>query len=279
MCRLFGFRSVLKSQVHRSLVAAENALAVQSRKHSDGWGVAYYIADSPHVIKSVMPAAKDSIFERVSGVVASETVLAHLRKATVGSVNILNAHPFQHGRWVFAHNGEVRNFDEHRAAIRAEVAVPLRRYILGDTDSETLFYLFLSHLGQLTDFHRRGTPVDLVVDALRKVIETTRALADRGDAEADRCLLTFVVTDGHTLVGISSGKPLVYSTHKSHCEDRDSCPFLADVCEAPTTTGKVNHLLVSSEELSGSNVWTELGSDHWVGVDWGMNFTSGSIRN
>ncbi len=277
MCRLFGFRSVLKSQVHRSLVAAENALAVQSRKHSDGWGVAYYIADAPHVIKSVMPAEKDHIFERVSGVVASETVLAHLRKATVGSVNILNAHPFQHGSWVFAHNGEVRNFAQHRAKIRTHVAAPLRRYILGDTDSETLFYMFLSYLGQLTDFHRRGTPVDLVVEALKKTIETTRGIADMGDEEAERCLLTFVVTDGHTLVGISSGKPLVFSTHKTRCEDRDTCPFLSDECEAPTETGKVNHLLVSSEVLSGSNVWTELGADEWVGVDWGMNFTRGTV--
>lgn len=277
MCRLFGFRSVLKSQVHRSLVAAENALAVQSRKHSDGWGVAYYVSNSPHVIKSVMPASKDRIFERVSGVVASETVLAHLRKATVGSVNILNAHPFQYGRWVFAHNGEVRNFETHADALRAEVAAPLQRYILGDTDSETLFYLFLTHLGQLTDLHRRGTSVELVVAALGATIRAARARADFGDAEEQRCLLTFVVTDGHTLVGVSGGRSLVYSTHKTHCEDRDTCPFLSSECEAPTTTGKVNHLLVSSEVLSGSNVWSELPENHWVGVDWAMNFHQGIL--
>lgn len=277
MCRLFGFRSVLKSQVHRSLVAAENALAVQSRKHSDGWGVAYYISDSPHVIKSVMPASKDHIFERVSGVVASETVLAHLRKATVGNVNILNAHPFQFGRWVFAHNGEVRNFEAHRDAIRAEIAAPLRRYVLGDTDSETLFYLFLTYLGRLSDIHRRGTSVDDVVAALEQVIVTTRRIADTGETEPERCLLTFVVTDGHTLVGVASGKPLVYSTHKTHCLDRDTCPFLSAECEAPTETGKVNHLLVSSEILSGTNVWTELAEGEWVGVDWGMNFRRGAI--
>jgi glutamine amidotransferase len=268
---------VLKSQVHRSLVAAENALAVQSRKHSDGWGLAYYIADSPHVIKSVMPAAKDHIFQRLSGVVASETVLAHLRKATVGEVNILNAHPFQFGRWVFAHNGEVRDFEKHRDTIRTLVAPTLRRYIFGDTDSETLFYLFLTRLDRLTDLNRRGTSVEHVVEALRETISAVRAIADRGDAEDERCLLTFVATDGHTLVGVSSGKPLVYSTYKTRCLDRDTCPFLAPECEAPTTTGKVNHLVVSSEVLSGTNVWTDIEEDHWVGVDWGMNFSQGPL--
>src|SRR4051794_31811738 len=52
MCRLFGFRSVIPSQVHRSLLAAENALGVQSNQHPDGWGVAFYVDGSPHVTRS-----------------------------------------------------------------------------------------------------------------------------------------------------------------------------------------------------------------------------------
>ena len=43
MCRLFGFRSVIPSQMHRSLIAADNALGRQSERHPDGWGVAYYV--------------------------------------------------------------------------------------------------------------------------------------------------------------------------------------------------------------------------------------------
>ena len=77
MCRLFGFRSVLRSQVHRSLRTADNALAVQSRAHPDGWGVAYYVAGAPHVIKSTGMAGSDHLFERVSGLLTSETVVAH----------------------------------------------------------------------------------------------------------------------------------------------------------------------------------------------------------
>lgn len=270
MCRLFGFRSVIQSQVHQSLVAADNALAVQSQRHPDGWGVAYYIAGAPHVIKSAQTAIEDNIFKRVSGVVSSETVLAHLRKATVGEINLLNSHPFQYGNWVMAHNGEIWNYGASRDKLRAEIVPHLRRYILGDTDSEVLFYLFLTHLAQRTDILRKGAPIDLVAKALSDTIKLTRAIAD-GPDEGQHSKLTLIVTDGSTMVAARSRMPLRFSTYKTRCLDRDTCPFLAPECEAPTTTGKINHLIISSEELKGDNTWIELQEDEVVGVDWGMN--------
>ena len=62
MCRLFGFRSTVLSQVHRSLVRAENALELQSHEHPDGWGVAYYVHGTPHVVKSSESAVEDALF-------------------------------------------------------------------------------------------------------------------------------------------------------------------------------------------------------------------------
>ncbi|HEX7669417.1 MAG TPA: class II glutamine amidotransferase, partial [Polyangiaceae bacterium] len=74
MCRLFGFRSVISSQVHRSLLAAENALGTQSNQHPDGWGVAYYVDGAPHVTRNPITAMGDQLFHRLSGVVSSQTV-------------------------------------------------------------------------------------------------------------------------------------------------------------------------------------------------------------
>ena len=70
MCRLFGFRSVIPSQVHRSLLDADNALGIQSNEHPDGWGVAYYVEGAPHVARSPVTALGDQLFHRVSGVVS-----------------------------------------------------------------------------------------------------------------------------------------------------------------------------------------------------------------
>ena len=103
MCRIFGFRSVMQSQVHRSLVSADNAFMLQSERHPDGWGVAYYVAQAPHVIKGASAAFGDQLFKHVSGIVTSETVLAHLRKATQGELSPINTHPFQYGHLSLIH--------------------------------------------------------------------------------------------------------------------------------------------------------------------------------
>ena len=88
-------------------LSADNALIQQSERNPDGWGVAYYIGGAPHVVKSVSTAVSDEMFRRVSGVVTSETVLAHVRKATQGQLTVFDTHPFQYGSWVMVHNGNI----------------------------------------------------------------------------------------------------------------------------------------------------------------------------
>jgi glutamine amidotransferase len=268
MCRLFGFRSVIQSQVHRSLVDADNALAFQSQNHPDGWGVAFYVDGSPHLTKSASTALHDALFKRVSGIVASETVVAHIRKATVGGNSVLNTHPFQHGKWVFAHNGEIPKFDRCRDAIDAEIAPRLRRFILGDTDSERIFFLFLTQLAQHGPLTQRMS-VDEVMDALESSTKLIRKLADGPDAP-EPCSLNLLATDGTSLVAIQGGKALYWSTYKERCSERDTCPFFASSCEATSKDGFVNHLVVSSEPLSGENIWLEMEQGEMVGVDWRM---------
>jgi glutamine amidotransferase len=268
MCRLFGFRSVIQSQVHRSLVDADNALAFQSQNHPDGWGVAFYVDGSPHLTKSASTALHDALFKRVSGIVASETVVAHIRKATVGGNSVLNTHPFQHGKWVFAHNGEIPQFDRCRDAIDAEIAPRLRRFILGDTDSERIFFLFLTQLAQHGPLTQRMS-VDEVMDALESSTKLIRKLADGPDAP-EPCSLNLLVTDGTSLVAVQGGKTLYWSTYKERCSERDTCPFFAASCEAASKDGFVNHLVVSSEPLSGENIWLEMEQGDMVGVDWRM---------
>ena len=269
MCRLFGFRSKIPSQVHSSLMAAENAMSVQAQKHPDGWGVAYYVAGAPHLIKSAEAAYADHLFARVSGIVSSETVVAHIRRATVGETSVVNSHPFQFGRWVFAHNGEVENFDRIRKQLVGLVAPKLKRYILGDTDSEAIFYLFLTNLSRVEELHRDGVGIEPVATALRDTIHTVTQMAE--SEGLPRPLLTIMVTDGNLLVSSRFGRELYRSTYKHKCPERDTCPSLAYECEAPTKSGYVTHFILSSEPLQGHNVWEELSDGQLVGCDWRMS--------
>ncbi|MCA9553460.1 MAG: class II glutamine amidotransferase [Myxococcales bacterium] len=271
MCRLFGFRSVIPSQVHSSLIHAENALGVQSERHPDGWGVAYYVDGAPHLTKSASTALTDQLFRRVSGVVASETVLAHVRKATQGDLSILNAHPFQYGKWVFAHNGDIPEFGEVRATLLEEVAPRLRRFVLGDTDSEVVFFMFLTSLSQYGPLGG-NYGIEEVIVALRDTVQRVRELCDTPE-RGHRSLLTLMVTNGATMAATRGGKELFWSSYKTRCSERDSCPSLSPECEAPSGSGFVNHLILSSEPLGGENVWHELEEDGVIGVDWRMRLT------
>jgi predicted glutamine amidotransferase len=267
MCRLFGFRSVIPSQVHASLLAAENALGAQSNAHPDGWGVAYYVDGSPHVTKSPTHALGDQLFHRLSGLVSSETVLAHVRKATQGDKGLLNCHPFQFGRWVFAHNGDIPGFAQGlMARLREEIAPRLRRFVLGDTDSETIFFIFLTVLERYSPLSQRPELGD-VVAAVQATLERVRGICEPQTTKGPPILLTFIVTDGDVMVATHGGKELSFSTHKRRCPDRGTCPSLAPACENPSLDGRVNHLIVSSERLQGSNVWEELAPGDILAVD------------
>lgn len=271
MCRLFGFRSVVPSALHHSLLDAENALGTQSERHPDGWGVAYYIDGAPHLVRSAETARTCQLFRRVSGIVASDTVIAHVRKATAGANSVLNSHPFQYGRWIFAHNGQIPEFPRVRPALLERLPEDLGRFVLGDTDSELMFMHFIDALrgqqGGLQDVALALSEVEARVEAASKEVVPPEEL-----------LLNFMVTDGEQMVASRRGKELYWSTHKTRCGERDVCPSFGEVCEAPRRSGFVNHLIVSSEPIGGENVWTPLGDGEAVAVTRDMVLAVGPLR-
>lgn len=282
MCRLYGFRSAILSGVHRSLVEAENALAVQSVRHPDGWGVAYYTQQFPQVLRSEKQALEDGLFREVSAVVSTRTLLAHIRQATAGKISVLNCHPFQHGPWVFAHNGMIAGFGEDpevQRQIFTRVDPRFRRFVLGQTDSELCFYIFLSQLARrVEDIYHQAVDVAPVVDSLRATHEQILELApEAGYEEPNR--LTFIATNGSTMVGSRFRRPLFLSTYKSRCPERDTCPaFEGHRCETEVTQGRVKHLILSSECTSQDpQVWAELNDGDWAGVNYGMHFSRGRL--
>ena len=277
MCRLFGFRSVIPSQVHQSLVGAENALMLQSDRHPDGWGVAYYVANYPHLIKSASQAMDDHLFKHVSGIVSSETVIAHVRAATHGVLSLVNSHPFQFGRWIFAHNGNIPDFENVRENLIAQIPPVKRRFILGNTDSEVFFYLLLDNMERRYDLHRSGYPLEEIESAIRQTVDQIQEASGLCCFDDNELYLTFVITNGETMAAHQGGKELLFSTHKTCCPERDSCPSFSNSCEAPLESGFVNHLIFSSEALHGTNVWDAMRDGEIVGVDWRMRLQKSAM--
>jgi glutamine amidotransferase len=75
--------------------------------------------------------------------IKSKTIIAHIRKATVGEVKLTNCHPFQrnlwNSEWVFCHNGDLKKFTpELNGQFQPQ----------GETDSELAFCYLLQQLQQ-----------------------------------------------------------------------------------------------------------------------------------
>ncbi len=251
----------------------------QSRRHPDGWGLVYYIADTPHVVKSTVTAESDDLFRHVSGIVTSQTVLAHIRKATHGKLTILNTHPFQYGRWTFAHNGNIKHFDAVKKQLMNEVAKENQPYCLGETDSEVIFHILLTSINKLVEIHQPNPDMKLVMkgisNAVTRICEIVGELSIKETGIPSESYLTFVISNGPIMIAMNGGMKLFYSTHKKKCPERETCSSFAPWCEAVAQGDmSVNHLIFSSEPLQGENIWKDLEPGEIVGVDARMKLHS-----
>ncbi len=261
MCRLFGFRSEVPAAVHPSLVTEKNSLLQQSREHKDGWGIAAYDnARVPTVAHGLGPAHCDPDFERVSSRVSARTVVAHLRLASVGAVERRNAHPFTYGRWSFVHNGTVKHFDEHKSEVEALIRPDLRAHILGTTDTERCFYLFLTRLAARQPLEGPAS-VENVARALGETMGLVSSVVDRPGE--DRSSMNFLVTDGDLMVATRRNRTLYLSDTAPETGRRP----LHSRFGPPREGSQLEQFVLASEQLSGEDHWHPIPEESIVGVD------------
>jgi len=259
------------------LLAAENALAIQARGHQDGWGIGWFVDDDAYVIKSANAAHACERFRRASERLTSHTFVVHVRRATVGSKgDHLNAHPFRFGRWIFAHNGTLFSFPQLQSWLLERIAPKLQPLILGDTDSEHLFYYLLSRLHDagVDRTGKRPSDANMVAKILRQAALDLDAWANAH--HHPRPIVNMLLTDGRLFAAHRAGMPLHLSTQKRVCPEFDTCAA-EKVCMLPERpVGRpVNHLLLASEHIGGTdNVWEELADGTTVALDADMRLST-----
>ncbi len=113
--------------------------------NGDGFGIGWYDdTGTPAVFHSIEPAWNDRNLREIAAHVRSPLVLAHIRASSGSPVQQTNCHPFRHGRWLWMHNGLIRDFATVKRDLVMAVDPSLYPCIEGSTDSETLFYLALT---------------------------------------------------------------------------------------------------------------------------------------
>lgn len=259
MCRLFGFRSAVMSRAHRSLIAAHNSVAEQAREHPHGWGIGYYQGGEAYVIKSEAAAANCERFRRAADQVASHTLIAHVRRATVGEVGPLNTHPFRNGRWMFAHNGTVHGFDKVCAWLIEQTPPDLLARRLGSTDTEALFLFLLGRLGLAGMDVEGGGSVNVDAAAAVLVAAVGELRARCAAAGTGVPAVNFLLTNGVVFLAHRDGRELFFATQKHVCRDATSCLEPQKPCLLATRPhNQVNHLIVASERIGDEDIWEEI---------------------
>jgi len=129
--------SILKQSLH-----AEER---EDPTNGDGFGIGWYgVGKTPGVFHSVEPAWNDRNLRDISAHVESPLVFAHIRASSGSPVQQTNCHPFRHGRWLWMHNGLIRDFHAVKRELVLEVDPALFPLIEGSTDSEAFFFLALT---------------------------------------------------------------------------------------------------------------------------------------
>jgi predicted glutamine amidotransferase len=135
------------------LFKPENSLVTQSlhaRKghtitNGDGFGVGWYgDRPEPGLFRDIRPAWNDENLRSIAEQIRTGHFFAHVRASTGTSISRANCHPFQHGRWMFMHNGQIGGFDRVARDLDFAIAPDYYRARKGTTDSETIFLLMLT---------------------------------------------------------------------------------------------------------------------------------------
>src|ERR1019366_2620186 len=167
MCRLLGIAASEPTEFKIVLREAPRSLAALSREHRDGWGIAVFDATSGswQVDKGVVCAGEDERFHRLAIGTRGQLLISHIRQKTIGDTALVNTHPFERGRWIFAHNGTVKDV----AWLRENTSHARFAEIQGETDSELLFAWILSRLDDAAVTHSpAGADTDRAVGALAR---------------------------------------------------------------------------------------------------------------
>jgi glutamine amidotransferase len=211
----------------RCLVDAPVSLALLSRDHPDGWGVAVHSQAVGWVLHRSLTAAEYDPRFPVVAEIAGEVLIGHVRKRTVGSVSLANTHPFERSSWVFAHNGTVL-----RPEILQRLISPRRSAeIQGQTDSEILFAYLLTELDAAG---ATESPSPHASDcAIRFAVTRTLGLPGMGTCN-------FVLANAHSVYAYRAGREL-------YLLDRWESSMAMMTGSAPTSD---RTLLISSAKIT-----------------------------
>jgi len=227
--------------------------------NGDGFGIGWYgDSPTPALFKGIEPAWNDRNLRELAGQIKTRLLFAHIRAATGTPVQRSNSHPFRHDRWLWMHNGAIREFPRVKRELAFAVDPDLYAEIEGSTDSELFFFLALT-------FGLEDNPPLAVERAVGLIEETGR----RHDVEHP-IQMTVATTDGDSTWAFRyssehDSRSLFFSTEVETL--RHQYP------DNPVLHGLSDETrIVLSEPLGDlAGAWNEVPESHWGVVQEGQD--------
>lgn len=255
------------SIIHQSFHSHER----EEPLNGDGFGVAWYapaLAEGPAVFKDLTPAWSNMNLLSLARVTESRCLLAHVRAATVGlPVTRLNCHPFERGRFAFMHNGEIGGWRTIRRRLRARLSDEAYAAVLGSTDSEVLFALFVDRYRE-TDVD--APPIERMLAALEAAVAEVEELSAGAGIE-EPSLLNLALTDGRRALVTRYISPRAEGRRANSLYTirgrRFVCEGGSGSMEGAEDVAENDSVVVASEPLTGQPWWEAVPANHVVLAD------------
>ena len=273
MCRFVAYKGseLLMSDL---LLGSSQSLIRQSyqareRKeplNGDGFGVGWYtdgVDPTPGLFTSVQPAWGNRNLSRLAPKIASTCFFAHVRAASKGSpITELNCHPFQYKQFLWMHNGRIANFKRIKRRLREQLSDPFYDCILGTTDSEHAFALFLENLQPDLENYSIHHLEAALIATIRALDEFTVAASSEEPSHYN-----FAVTDGQSMLA---------TRYISDTEKTPETLYIAKGSRLETQGGQyqmitsdaaIQTVVIASEPLTDIREdWEPLPANHIVSV-------------
>jgi glutamine amidotransferase len=204
MARLVGFIGNRPDLGARVIDLEGRALNVRRRAGvTPGWGVGFYQAGEILLKRRPIDDREEVRPADITRDVRADTLVAHVRLATVGAPRTENTHPFRYRQWLFANTGTVEAFSKLRGRLAEQLPQFLHRDVRGETDSELLFHLFLSFLHDVGELDRPAVDPAAARTALRGAVALVDGLcAEEG---APPTALNILVSNPEYLIALHAG--------------------------------------------------------------------------
>ncbi len=238
MCQLLGMNCATPTDITFSFRGFSQRAGITS-DHCDGFGIAFFEDKACRLFVDNQSAVESPIAELIRNYpIKSRNVIAHIRKATQGKINLENSHPFSRelwGRqWIFAHNGDLHGFQPELTGRFSPV---------GNTDSELAFCYLLEQM--VKRFGYSEPTLDQVFDLL---LEISPKIAEHGT-------FNFCLSNGQALFSYAITK-LHWLVREFPFQPAQLIDIDVEVDFSEVTTPEDRVAVITTEPLTQNEVWT-----------------------